>query len=175
MDFCRLLLILEIPLRLLWGMQLLGNPQWIKRLNSILTRGSTKDLTSLYWFPGFCRGHRSRSQGVQIWDHLGRARRVTSKQTDLSCGFKFLNTLPFLLEAFLFLADDIDPSLCLFSYYFLLCALYRGESKRKKWKRSFKFFMCHLVPFKIESMLLWAWWRGTEDSLTSDAVWGRIC
>lgn len=172
--FCRLLLILEIPLRPLWGMQLLGNPQWIKRINSILMRGSTKDPTSLYWFPGFCQGHRSRSRGVQIWDCLGRARRGTSKWIDLSCGFKFLHTLPFLLEALLFLADDVDPSLCLFSYYSALCTLWGAESKRKKWKLSFKSFMCHLVPFKIESMLSWAWWGGNEDSLTQDAVWGRI-
>lgn len=51
----------------------------------------------------------------------------SNKLIDLSCGFKFLNILPFLLEAFLFLAD-IDPRLRLFSYYSLLCALYGGES-----------------------------------------------
>lgn len=51
----------------------------------------------------------------------------SNKLIDLSCGFNFLNILTFLLEAFLFLAD-IDPRLCLFSYYSLLCALYGGES-----------------------------------------------
>lgn len=74
---------------------------------------------------------------MQIWDHLGRVRRGTSKRTDLSCGFKFLHTLPFLLEAFLFLADDIDLSLCLFSYYSLLCALYGGEKQKLKMEMQF--------------------------------------
>lgn len=34
--------------------------------------------------------------------------------------------------------------------------------------------MCHLVPFKIESVLLPAWEGGSADSLVRDAVWGEV-
>lgn len=108
----------------------LGDTQWIKKRNSILARGPNRNPTAP---SDFCVSAVATGTGPEEW-RCGTTREELNvapinEQTDLSCGFKLFNALPFLLEAFLFLADDLDPSLCLFSYYSLLCALYGGKLK----------------------------------------------
>lgn len=157
MDFCRLLLILAILLRLQWGMPSLGGHLQIKKFNSILMTRPNKSPVSPWISANATVG--PVPEEWQIWEHPARAETGhCNKWTDLSCGFLFHLSW----KQFFFLLLQAQG-------YSLLCFVhFKGWGwglKGKHENAAFKSLMCHIVPFKTRPCLCSREDWGMEDNL----------